>query len=146
MVALEDRYFFNERILSLNYSKHSEESLNDKIYLSKLAAISMDIKCFIATLGSILDSQPSWESGKFQLARWSHEVVIFPERTNHPPTLKWNVRCPPPRPLKHLRALCGVPTLVWKSVHITSIRMCGVRPFWASDQMSQIGMCGVPPT
>ena len=41
-------------------------------------------KYFIATLGSILDSQLSWESGKFQLARWSHEVVIFPERTTHP--------------------------------------------------------------
>ena len=40
----------------------------------------------VATLGSILDSQPSWESGKFQLARWSHEVVIFPERTTYPPT------------------------------------------------------------
>ena len=31
----------------------------------------------IATLGSILDSQLSWESGKFQLARWSHEVVLL---------------------------------------------------------------------
>ena len=80
----------------------------------------------IATLGSILDSQLSWESGKFQLARWSHEVVIFSDRTvrpsDRPPghptiwmfdwlqswylsgvlfikltdTLKWNVRCPPP--------------------------------------------------
>ena len=40
---------------------------------------------FMATLGSILDSQLSWESGKFQLARWSHEVVLFPERTSHPP-------------------------------------------------------------
>ena len=29
----------------------------------------------IATLGSILDSQLSWDSGKFQLARWSHELV-----------------------------------------------------------------------
>ena len=26
---------------------------------------------------SILDSQLSWESGKFQLPRWSHEVVWF---------------------------------------------------------------------
>ena len=26
--------------------------------------------------GSILDSQQSWKSGKFQLARWSHEVAI----------------------------------------------------------------------
>ena len=24
----------------------------------------------------ILDSQPSWKSSKFQLARWSHEVAI----------------------------------------------------------------------
>ena len=35
----------------------------------------------IAILGSILDSQLSWESGKFQLARWSHEVVLFSVRT-----------------------------------------------------------------
>ena len=59
-------------------------------------------------------------------------------------TLKWNVRCPHCRRiiwqdnlnwnvrclllfLKHLRILCGVPTLIW-----------------TSDQMSQIGMCGVP--
>ena len=31
----------------------------------------------IATLGSILDFQLSWESGKFRLARWSHGVVLF---------------------------------------------------------------------
>ena len=30
----------------------------------------------IAILGSILDSQLSWESGKYQLARWSHRVVL----------------------------------------------------------------------
>ena len=41
----------------------------------------------IATLSSILDSQLNWESGKFQLARWSHEVVIYPKRTGHPPTI-----------------------------------------------------------
>ena len=42
---------------------------------------------YIATLGSILDSQLSWESSKFQLARWSHGVVIFPIRNPpiHPP-------------------------------------------------------------
>ena len=33
---------------------------------------------FFATLGSILYSQLSIESGKFQLARWSHEVGLFP--------------------------------------------------------------------
>ena len=31
----------------------------------------------IATLGSILDSQLIWESGKSQLARWSHNVALF---------------------------------------------------------------------
>ena len=46
----------------------------------------LGVVCVIATLGSILDSQLSWESGKFQLARWSHEVVLFPERTTHPST------------------------------------------------------------
>ena len=40
----------------------------------------------IATLGSILDSQLNWESGKFQLARWSHEVALFPAITGHPPS------------------------------------------------------------
>ena len=39
----------------------------------------------IATLGSIFDSQLSWESSKFQLARWSHKEVLFPIRTTHPP-------------------------------------------------------------
>ena len=46
----------------------------------------------IATLGSILDSQLSWESGKSQLARWNHEVVLFSARTDstrptRPPSL-----------------------------------------------------------
>ena len=31
----------------------------------------------IATLGATLDSQLSWESGKFQLGRWSHGVVLL---------------------------------------------------------------------
>ena len=40
---------------------------------------------FLPHSGSILDSQLCWKSGKFQLARWSHEVDIFPVR-NHPPS------------------------------------------------------------
>ena len=40
----------------------------------------------IATLGSILDLQLSWKSCKFQLTRWSHKVVLFPEGINHLPT------------------------------------------------------------
>ena len=32
----------------------------------------------MATLGSILDSQLSWKSGKFQLARWSHNKRLNP--------------------------------------------------------------------
>ena len=39
----------------------------------------------IATLGSIFDSQLSWEFGKYQLARWSHRVVIFPHSVS-----SWN--------------------------------------------------------
>ena len=37
-------------------------------------------------MGSILDSQLSRESGKFQLARWSRKVVIFSDRTTRPAT------------------------------------------------------------
>ena len=101
----------------------------------------------IATLGSILDLQVSWESGKLQLVRWSREVALFPVNTHpstHPPPkfgrlgshhlLSWQIpsngMCgvPPPLLLKHLRILCGVPTLVWTSDQITSIGMCGVPP------------------
>ena len=52
-----------------------------------------DFQLIIATLGSILDSQLSWESGKFQLARWSHEVVIFPAIV-HPPTRRVSFESP----------------------------------------------------
>ena len=60
--------------------------------------------CIFATLGSIFDSQLSWKSCKAQLARWSHEVVLFPERTTHPPIhpptisifVSLSVRCVPP--------------------------------------------------
>ena len=72
-------------------------------------------------------------------------LAVFPER-NHPPThpltrpygfscmnilpesLKWNVQCPPPRLLKHLRTLCGVPTLLRTSGQIPISWMCGVPP------------------
>ena len=37
-----------------------------------------------------LDSQLSWESGKFQLARWSHEVVLFSVWTD--PTTQSSLR------------------------------------------------------
>ena len=62
----------------------------------------------IATLGSIMDSQLSWESGKYLLARGSHEVVLFSVRTRPDPTR-------PDHPVKFrdllfLSMLCGVPT------------------------------------
>ena len=49
-----------------------------------------------ATLGSILDSQLSWESGKLQMARSSHRVVLFlvrtwPTRPDQPDGLVWKV-------------------------------------------------------
>ena len=48
----------------------------------------MFLLCLLPHSGSILDSQLSWESGKFQLARWSHEVVWFSTWVppTHPPT------------------------------------------------------------
>ena len=36
----------------------------------------VDLVGVVATLGAILDTQLSWESSKFQLARWSHRVVL----------------------------------------------------------------------
>ena len=73
---------FHIRFISFHFVSHS------------FHFISFDI-CFIsyrftplpwifATLGSILYSQLSWESGKSQLARWSHNVALF--STMKPPT------------------------------------------------------------
>ena len=68
----------------------------------------------IATLGSILDTQLSWESSKFQLARWSHEVAILSHQTTPTPT-----PTPPPTILVFSSLiLCGVPILVWTQVHV----------------------------
>ena len=60
----------------------------------------------VATLGFILDSQLSWESGKLQLARWSHRVVIFLVRTD--PTQ--------PDPADPTRPPDG---LVWKVLYLS---------------------------
>ena len=58
----------------------------DLVWLSLMKSIKFDKRCMlVATLGSILDSQLSRESGKFQLTRWSHEVAILC-RWHHPPT------------------------------------------------------------
>ena len=49
----------------------------------------------IATLGSTLDSQLSWSFGKCPLARWSHQVALFPLST-HPPHLPTHPSTQPP--------------------------------------------------
>ena len=54
----------------------------------------------IATFGSILYSQLSWESGKFQFARWSQTVALW-SSLDHPPTAKL-----------FLSMLFGVPTQI----------------------------------
>ena len=79
----------------------------------------------VATLGSILDSQLSWESGKFQLARWSHRVALFSGLDQPPPThpqlsffCKYCAVSPPqqsmcgvpPPSICFLSMLCSVPT------------------------------------
>ena len=82
-----------------------------------------------ATLGSILDSQLSWESGKFQLARWSHRVVLF-SSLDHP-QLSFFWQCCTVSPLQ--QSMCGVPTLQVYDFPRTQLlppkkSMCGVPP------------------
>ena len=77
-------------------------------------------------LGSILN----WEYGKFQLARWSHKVVLFPERTDPTwpePTTQFSfcvnvVRCPYPNCSPHQQNMCGVPPFHYRFF------LCGVPP------------------
>ena len=92
-------------------------------------------------------------------------MVIFPERTPiHPPTdhmdflvltkyLQSECAVSPPLLLKHLRILCGVPTLVWTSDQMTQIEMCGVPPppnyqtsyhFGCQSSSTCISECGTP--
>ena len=63
--------------------------INREVFSWKLA--SCFVTCYnlyvFATLGFILDSQSSWESCRFYLARWNHGVALFLEDPGHPPTL-----------------------------------------------------------
>ena len=85
------------------------------------AQFSPSLFYIFATFGSILASQLIWESGKVQLARWSHNVALF--SWNHPPTprspsfsdsskdywkpvLRWGV---PPLLDTCSENMCGVP-------------------------------------
>ena len=61
-------------------------SFNHNVFLpysNIFGSIFFSKKSFIATLGSILDFHQSWQSGKYKLARWRKEVVIYPGRTTH---------------------------------------------------------------
>ena len=117
---------------------------------------------FISTLFSILDSQLSWESGKFQLARWSHEVALLSDRIwfylllilREPPhpqlsffckcygcavsppsqyMLSFNVvRCPHPICSTHQEGMRGVPPFQYKF-------FCVVSPRQVQAFKSQIG-------
>ena len=76
-----------ERTRTYLYScKLTYESYPETLNYPHILVSNFLLMPLIAILGSILDSQLNWESGKFQLARWSQEVGLFPERTNHPPT------------------------------------------------------------
>ena len=119
-----------------------QKSLQKNPFLLKISACVYLCVCDIATLGSILDSQPIRTLG-------------FSACTNpaaHPPTQ------PPATYVRKAWILCGVPTLVWRSDQIPSNGMCGVPPLllkrtlrnvpthvWTSDAKC-IGMFGVPPT
>ena len=118
--------FFTCRTYSKYLWQHLVKELNLMILLCLKYYHNLYIyhDIVIATLGSILDSQLSWESGKFQLARWSHEVVLFPERTSHPSTQPYGFSSV---------SVCGVPTQVWISSQIPSIAMCDVPPCFSNS-------------
>ena len=84
----------------------------------------------IGTLGSILDSKPSWESSKFQFTRCSHNVALS-FASDHPPHLL----------LKHIWILFGVLSLVWTFNQIPSNGMCGGPP--SASRISK-NLNGVP--
>ena len=69
-----------------NTHRHAHTTLRLRTQLREHSSLtSASFPRFLPHSGSILASQLSWESGKFQLARWSHEVVLFPD-LDHPPT------------------------------------------------------------
>ena len=88
----------------------------------------------IATLGSILDSQLIWESGKFQLARWSHNVALFswdhpppshPPPTPHPQPTFFDVRCPPHwPPVQNVCAVSLPPCIHFFCVPPSNVVLC----------------------
>ena len=85
--------------------------------------------CYVATLGSILDSHLIWESGKFQLARWSHNVALFSSnhQSRHPPATHPPTRSP---------SFSNRSNDYWEPV-----LMCGVPRYWPPVQK----VCAVPP-
>ena len=100
----------------------------------------------IATLGSIMDSQPSWESCKFYLARWSHEVALFLSNPDHhkgyatnPPPKHIGFETDPPYQQLMFKILFCVPTPVRTCDQI----WCVVSPLLSFCSES---MCGVPPS
>ena len=101
----KERIYFFLKVLTLNYwssaiLKNVFIQATVELFLIWTKTHVMFQRFFhrnIATLGSILDSQLSWESGKFQLARWSHRVALWSSLDHPPPTAKL-----------FLTMLCGV--------------------------------------
>ena len=77
----------------------------------------------IATLGSILDSELSWESCKFQLARWSQDWHYNQSLLSHPASQQSTM------------FLCGTPLSVFK--------FCAVSP--PQYKYLNTFSCAVPP-
>ena len=88
------------------------------------AQFSPSLFYIFATFGSILASQLIWESGKVQLARWSHNVALF--SWNHPPTH------PPPAAHLFLTVPKTTGSLFWGGVSPPLLDTCSEN------------MCGVP--
>ena len=69
----------------------------------------MFVHIYVGTLGSILDSQLSGYSGKFQITRWSHRVALFLTWTTPTqPKLSLFLQCcvvSPPHLLPHQQSM-----------------------------------------
>ena len=89
----------------------------------------MFLLCLLPHSGSILDSQLSWESGKFQLARWSHEVAILCSWDHPPPT---HPPTHPPTPTRESILQCNslLLAILFRLTHVTKPLMTLYKSAW----------------
>ena len=88
-----------------------------KVYIKSPSVCKGDI-CHLSRITVYCHTQLSWKSGKFQLARWSHNVALF--WGNHPPPIQ------PPT--------CRTPFSYRSNDYWEPVLMCGVLGYWPPVQ------------